>query len=179
MLSLSRKADYALVALAGLARQESVAASARELSDTLHLPLPALRNILKRLTGHGLLISTQGPQGGYRLARRPDEITLGQLVEAIDGPVRLVRCCPAPGGEAEPRCQLEDSCRIKGAVQQVHNHLIDYLDRLTLAHIVSASLPPAPGLSLGAARSQAGAGVTRSVITTPTATTLAEREQFT
>ena len=175
MLSLSRKADYGLVALAGLAARSDTA-SARELSDSLHLPLPALRNILKRLTGHGILISTQGPQGGYRLARRPDKITLGQLVEAIDGPVRLVRCCPGPAGEDEPRCQLEDSCRIKGAVQQVHRDLIDYLDRLTLAHIVSASVPPAPGLSFGAARSQAGAGVTRSVITTPTATTLAKRE---
>ena len=115
MLSLSRKADYALVALAGLADHELAGSSARDLADELHLPLPALRNILKRLTQQGFLTSTQGPKGGYRLARRPEHITLGQLVEAIDGPVQLAMCCPVPAGVEQPQCQLEPSCRSRSS----------------------------------------------------------------
>ncbi len=138
MLSMSRKADYALVVLAGLVDHELAGASARDLADKLHLPLPALRNILKRLTQQGFLTSTQGPKGGYRLARRPEEITLGQLVEAIDGPVHLAMCCPVPAGVEQPQCQLEASCRIKESVRQVHSGLVNYLDQVTLADIASA-----------------------------------------
>ncbi len=138
MLSMSRKADYALVALAGLADHELAGPSARDLADELHLPLPALRNILKRLTQQGFLTSTQGPNGGYHLARRPEQITLGQLVEAIDGTVQLAMCCPVPAGVEQPQCQLEASCRIKESVRQVHSGLVNYLDQVTLADIASA-----------------------------------------
>ncbi len=140
MLSLSRKTDYALVALAGLVDHELTGSSARDLADELHLPLPALRNILKRLTQQGFLTSTQGPKGGYRLARRPEKITLGQLDEAIDGPVQLAMCCPVPADSEQPQCQLEPSCRIKATVRQVHNGLVNYLDQVTLADITSAGL---------------------------------------
>ncbi len=143
MLSMSRKADYALVVLAGLVDHELAGSSARDLAHELHLPLPALRNILKRLTQQGFLTSIQGPKGGYRLARRPEEITLGQLVEAIDGPVHLAMCCPVPAGAEQPQCQLESSCRIKESVRQVHNGLINYLDQVTLADIAAAGVGPA------------------------------------
>ncbi|MHC4447160.1 MAG: RrF2 family transcriptional regulator [Planctomycetota bacterium] len=132
----TRKTDYALVALAGLAHAGAGGASARELADSLHLPLPVLRNILKRLAAHGLLMSSRGPSGGYRLARKPDEITLAQVVDVIEGPVQLLRCCPVPAGQ-EPRCQLEDSCRIKSNVQRVHDGLMGYLNGVTLAEITN------------------------------------------
>ena len=138
MLAMSRKADYALVALAGLTDPELAGSSARDLANELHLPLPALRNILKRLTQHGFLTSTQGPKGGYHLARRPEQITLGQLIAAIDGPVQLAMCCPVPAGVEQPQCQLEASCRIKESVRQVHSGLVNYLDQVTLADIASA-----------------------------------------
>ena len=83
----TRKTDYALVALAGLAHEDAAPASARDLAEQFHLPLPVLRNILKLLTMHGLLISTRGPNGGYRLAREPRKITLRQVIEVIEGPL--------------------------------------------------------------------------------------------
>jgi Rrf2 family protein len=129
----TRKTDYALVALAGLARRYHGSASARDLADELNLPLPVLRNILKLLTSHGLLVSTRGPSGGYRLARPPGEISLGEVIKVIEGPVQLVRCCSA--GHHEPECQLEDSCQIKGNVRKVHESLMDFLNRVTLAHL--------------------------------------------
>ncbi len=132
---LTRKTDYALVALAGLAHLDRPSASARDLAAELHLPLPVLRNILKILAAHGLLVSARGPAGGYRLARPADEITLRQVVEVIEGPVQLARCCPTAGGEADGHCQIEDSCLIKGKVRLIHESLLEFLSGFTLAEI--------------------------------------------
>lgn len=146
----TRKTDYALVALAGLARAGTGGASARELADSLHLPLPVLRNILKRLAAQGLLTSSRGPSGGYRLAREPGEITMAQVVDVIEGPVQLLRCCPVPAGP-EPGCQFEDSCRIKSNVQRVHDGLMGYLNGVTLAEITTNRFekPAAAGAVVG------------------------------
>jgi Rrf2 family protein len=130
----TRKTDYALVALAGLARRDRGSSSARDLADELGLPLPVLRNILKLLAAHGLLVSSRGPSGGYQLATPPQEITLAQVIEVIEGPVQLVRCCAATG-EDEPECRLLDSCLIKGNVRKVQESLVDFLNRVTLAQL--------------------------------------------
>ena len=132
MLLLTRKTDYALLALASLARQAPSGASARSLAERLKLPLPVLRNILKQLTSRGLLKSTRGTRGGYRLARSPNQITLAQLLEIIEGPVRLARCCSVPEGDEEAECQLEESCLIRGNMRKVHASLMQFLDEVTL-----------------------------------------------
>jgi Rrf2 family protein len=132
---LTRKTDYALVALAGLARRGPDGGSARDLAEELRLPLPLLRNLLKSLAASGLLGSTRGPAGGYRLARPPGEITLAEVVAAIEGPVHLVTCCPGGDAESGHRCRLEDSCRIKGNVRLVHDRLMRFLEGVTLDEI--------------------------------------------
>lgn len=146
MLLLTRKTDYALLALASLARQTPAGASARGLAERLNLPLPVLRNILKQLTSRGMLKSTRGTRGGYRLARSPQEITLAQLLEAIEGPMRLARCCSVPEGEEEGECRLEESCLIRGNMRRVHASLMQLLDEVTLAQLAdtdsSAELKP-------------------------------------
>ena len=149
MLSLTRKTDYALVALASLARprkaaaKAAVRASAHELADELHLPLPVLRNILKTLTHYRLLTSTQGPSGGYGLARPANQITLAEVIEAIEGPARLTVCCPMPDGESVQRCFPEDSCKIKATVRSVHDRLREFLDAVTLADNANDRIPSA------------------------------------
>lgn len=149
MLLLTRKTDYALLALASLARQTPAGASARGLAERLKLPLPVLRNILKQLTSRGVLKSTRGTRGGYRLARSPQEITLAQLLEAIEGPMRLARCCSVPEGEEEAECKLEESCLIRGNMRRVHASLMQFLDEVTLAQLAeedsSAELKPGKG----------------------------------
>jgi Rrf2 family protein len=148
----TRKTDYALVALAGLARRNHGSSSARDLADELKLPLPVLRNILKLLTTHGLLVSSRGPSGGYQLARPAGEISLARVIEIIEGPIHLVRCCSPTEGD-EPQCQIVDSCLIKGNVRRVHESLIDFLNRVTLAELTpdSGAGPIAPEtLSIGA-----------------------------
>ena len=132
---LTRKTDYALVALAGLARHGGLAASARDLAEQFNLPLPVLRNILKVLATKGLLTSSRGPSGGYRLARLPREISLAEIVAAIEGPMQLVTCCPTGSDETNHACQLEDSCLIKLNVGRVHDRLMGFLHEVTLDQI--------------------------------------------
>ncbi len=133
---LTRKTDYALVALAGLARRGGEAASARDLADQLDLPLPVLRNILKVMATQGLLTSSRGPSGGYRLAKLPREISLAEIVKVIEGPVQLVKCCPTESDGRDHGCQLEDSCLIKLNIGRVHERLMRFLHEVTLDQIV-------------------------------------------
>ena len=152
MLLLTRKTDYALLALASLARQTPTSASARSLAERLKLPLPVLRNILKQLTSRGVLKSTRGTQGGYQLARSPDQITLAQLLETIEGPVRLARCCSVPEGKDEDKCRLEESCLIRGNMRRVHAGLMQYLDAVTLTQLAEETGCTAEASEAGAKR---------------------------
>lgn len=136
LLTLNRKTDYALVALAGLATDLTTPVSARALSHRLRLPLPVLRNILKQLTRYGLLRSSQGTSGGYRLTRRPEEVALTEVIEAIEGPLRLTRCCDVDGADT---CDLADVCAIRGPVQRTHRLVAAVLEKVTLADLIDES----------------------------------------
>jgi Rrf2 family protein len=85
MLCLSKKIDYALVALAYLAeREREGVASAREIAQANELPLPLLMKILKRLHRHGVVSGTRGVKGGYRLARDTDSLSLHDLIVIVE-----------------------------------------------------------------------------------------------
>lgn len=136
MISLSRKADYALVALAELARRAPALASARRLADAVQVPLPVLTNVLNQLAHRGLVVSARGVQGGYRIGRPANAITLAEVIEAIDGPSRLAHCCGGEGAtHHEELCGLENSCRIKAPVQKVHRSLREFLSGISLSQI--------------------------------------------
>jgi Rrf2 family protein len=139
MLSLTRKADYALVAMADLARQSPSTVTARDMAGRLRMPLPALQHILTRLMHRGLVISIRGAQGGYRLNRRPDQITIAELIAVMDGPLRLTPCCATSLGERE--CHMEDVCPIREPVRKVHGIVRRCLDQITLDHLAWDRVP--------------------------------------
>jgi Rrf2 family protein len=145
MFSLTRKTDYAIVALAGLARPDDLSAgraSSRDLAERYDLPLPLLRNILKRLTNRGLVISSRGPQGGYRLARDPDRITLAEVVEAIEGPVQLAVCCrPDEDAAGQATCELEGSCEVQQPIRRINRLMREVLRTITLAQVAADEVP--------------------------------------
>jgi Rrf2 family protein len=92
MLTLTRKTDYALIALTHLSQNKESCTSAREIATLYGLPLPLLMNVLKLLGQQGLAKSSRGPKGGYQLARSPNEITLHDIILAVEGPIQLVQC---------------------------------------------------------------------------------------
>jgi Rrf2 family protein len=141
MLSLTRKTDYALVALAYLGQCRAggeLAVSARRIADQFHLPLPLLMNILKDLAHAKLVTSTRGQAGGYALANEPEQITVLEVITAIEGPVRLTQCTdevPAPGQE----CQI-CGCGIREPMRRLHNRIQGFLEDVTLADLMSSEV---------------------------------------
>lgn len=141
MLSLTRKADYAVVALADLAHRGTARASARDIAKSTKVPLPVLTNVLHQLLRHGLVSSAMGSKGGYRIARPASEISLAEMIDAIEGPFKLALCC-GPAAECEDDvCDLEDNCQIKEPVRRVHVSLRRFLSQVTLAQIAFGSVP--------------------------------------
>jgi Rrf2 family protein len=136
MLSLTRKSDYALVALSHMARRNDQLCSAREIASFYRVPVPLLMNILKTLTNHGLVTSVRGSRGGYRLAGPPSSITLQQLVEAIEGPVQLFQCAQADKSGSAGCCKQEPSCPIITPARSVNGRLQEFLSGVTLEEIL-------------------------------------------
>lgn len=139
MLALTRKSDYALVALSHLARHNGNVSSAREISDIYRVPLPILMNILKTLTRHRMIESVRGARGGYRLALLPREITLQMVVHAMEGPVRLFPCASGSDGAAGT-CTQESWCPIAGPAKRVSGRLQEFLGGVTLEEIADEQL---------------------------------------
>src|ERR1043165_1614089 len=93
MLRLSKKADYALMAMKHLAtRTDLSSASAREIAEQYDIPIELLAKVLQRLARRGLLTSHQGTRGGYRLSRSSAQISVAEIIQAIDGPLSVTAC---------------------------------------------------------------------------------------
>jgi len=140
MLSLTRKVDYALVAMVDLAQRAPELVSAREIAERLHLPLPMLTNILNQLKTAGLVTSCRGVYGGYCLARRPEQISLAELIDAVEGPFRLTVCC-GDEPEAEADCSRHVVCGVKDPVRRLHRQLREFLGGVSVAHIACDAVP--------------------------------------
>jgi len=140
LLKFSRKLDYAILAVAHLAARGSGSpVSARALAEQSRVPGSVLANILKDLTRAGLIQSVRGVHGGYELAGDPAQLTVGQLVRALEGPVRLVECAVLPGEDAEgpSNCNLESDCPVKAPLRRVHERVSAVLDDMTFAELVA------------------------------------------
>ena len=98
MLRLSKKADYALMAMKHLAtRPDAPSASAREIAEQYDIPIELMAKVLQRLARRGLLTSHQGTRGGYRLGRASSAISVADIIQAIDGPLTVTACSTEVG----------------------------------------------------------------------------------
>ncbi len=134
MLSLTRKSDYALVALTHLARSGDAVSSAREIADAYRIPLPILMNILKTLSRSGIVTSVRGARGGYRLALAAADVSLHMVIEAIEGPVHLFPCSQHSGGEGSC-CERQRWCPVTIPARKVSGRLQEFLEGVSLAEI--------------------------------------------
>ncbi len=159
MLSLTRKTDYALVALARLAGASADDAadpvSARDIAEQFDLPLPLTMNVLKRLHRAGLVESMRGAKGGYYLAREAGAVRLTEVIEAIEGPVRVTACCGgaseagsregAAGGVDAIGCGVREACPITHAVRDLNERIYAFIHQYTLADLVGIKANGDPG----------------------------------
>jgi Rrf2 family protein len=135
-VKVSTRGDYASRALLSLALHtgESKPTSVRDIAERTGLPQPYLEQILLALKGAGLVRSKRGVGGGYVLARSPEEISLGQIVSAVEGPI-------VAGDFGEPHqngaCDHEGQCVLLAVWAEVGGHMREHLDSFTLADMVS------------------------------------------
>jgi Rrf2 family protein len=128
MLKLTKKADYGLMALKFLAEHpESVALSAKDISDEYHIPAQLLAKTLQQLTRAGLLKSHSGMNGGYALARAARSISAYEVILAIDGPFFITSC--TKGAKA---CDLTPSCTIKEPLARVNDTIAGVLKSISI-----------------------------------------------
>jgi FeS assembly SUF system regulator len=127
MLRMGKLTDYATVVLASLAQQPSEHRAAAELAVSTRLKLPTVSKVLKGLQRAGLVTSSRGAHGGYRLARSPEQITATQILDVFEGPIAITEC-----SGASSRCGIERQCRVGGAWQRVNAAIRRALDDMTL-----------------------------------------------
>ena len=140
MLALTKKTGYGIIAITHLARLDGGGvASAREIANLFGVPAALLMNVLKQLAAAGYIESVRGARGGYRLARRLDKITLADLVEAVEGPVRLSDCLADPNKHDECTLTTMANCPISDPVHRVQRKLNDFLKKITLADLVETA----------------------------------------
>lgn len=140
MLSLTRKTEYALRVLADLAGNSSGRCSARLLAERHKVPARVLTNILNQLSRHGVVVSVRGANGGYRLSRSAKRISLMAILEAIEGPFQLTRCCPTNFDIEDQDCEARPDCRIKECIHTLHSYIRQLLERVTLDEVACNSL---------------------------------------
>jgi Rrf2 family protein len=148
-VKVSTRGDYACRALLSLAlhAESEGPTSVRDIAERTGLPQPYLEQILLALKGAGLVRSKRGVGGGYVLARSPEEITLGQIVAAADGPIVVGDFGPP---HTNGSCDHEGQCVLLAVWEEVGEHMRSHLDSFTLADMVrrttgSVAVPtPAP-----------------------------------
>ena len=139
MLKLTKKADYGLIALRHLALGgPGVTASAKEMADAYHLPLPLLSKILQKLARGGMLQSVAGTNGGYRLSRDPRNISAMEVIRAIDGPIVLTSCFTEHAGEHKS-CNTSAMCTVREPLRRVHEAILGLLEKFTIAELAEAA----------------------------------------
>lgn len=132
MLKLTKKADYGLIALKHLAVHPDASASAKEIADRYGVPLPLLAKILQKLAKNGFLKSEHGTNGGYRLAREANAITVLEIIRFIDGPIILTSCFT----EHKP-CDQSERCTVREPLRRVHEGILNLLNSITIADIAN------------------------------------------
>ena len=144
MLALTKKTGYALMAMTHLAGlPEGGLASARRIARQVGAPTALMMNVLKSIAAAGYVDSVRGAQGGYRLARALDGISLKELVDVIEGPLQVAECVTDQAGQSV--CDMMDRCPIYDPVHRLQRKLRDFLKTVTLAEIVNAPAAQAAG----------------------------------
>lgn len=133
MVKLGRLTDYGLLLLTCIARTPGASLrTARDLATETGLPLPTVSRLLQELLKSGLLHSQRGTKGGYALARKPAEISIVDVVAALEGPIALTECST----EVDGMCDLEPSCPIKSNQRVISQAVRGVLETITIADLV-------------------------------------------
>ena len=144
MLRLSKKTDYALMAMKHLASDpRRRAASAREIAETYDIPVELMGKVLTRLVRSGLLTSHQGIRGGYELAQPPAATSVAAVIEAIDGPLTMTACTPD-----HDQCHQFSKCTVRDPLRRIRDRFAAVLAECSISEIATDPGPSAPPVTV-------------------------------
>src|SRR3954449_6158715 len=133
MLRLSKKADYALMAMKHLAiKSDAASISAREIAEQFDIPIELMAKVLQRLVRRGLLTSHQGTRGGYQLSKPTTAISVADVIQAIDGPLTVTAC-----STDDEQCGQFAKCNIRDPLWRIKDRIVAALATCSLAEISS------------------------------------------
>ncbi len=135
MLRVSKLTDYATVVMTCLLDAGGGVLSAQSLAERARLEVPTVSKLLKQLAQADLVVSTRGINGGYRLALAPEQISIADIVTAMEGPIGMTECSLHAG-----LCDHETHCSVRVNWQRINRAIADALASVTLADMVKA--PP-------------------------------------
>ena len=139
MLKLSKKADYALMALQYMAtvqygEMNSLntyrVVNTKEIAEENRIPLELLAKVLQTLAKHEMIESQNGPKGGYLLAREPRSISIAQVLEAIEGPLGIADCYHEKDDHVA--CEQMDHCNIRTPLLKVQESIVHLLSSMSI-----------------------------------------------
>ena len=134
VLRISRLTDYGTVLLAHLAAHQATVCSAADVAEATGIAPPTVSKLLKLLARAGLVTSTRGASGGYRLSRAPQDITAADVIDALEGPVSITECSSGD-------CEHEGVCSVGSAWQRINVAIRGALQDVTLNDLVCANSP--------------------------------------
>ena len=138
MLRLSKKADYALMAMKHLAaKQDQASCSAREIAEAYQIPLELLAKVLQRLVRARLLVSVQGTRGGYRLCRAANAIPVADVIQAVDGPLTVTAC-----SDDDQNCEQYSKCSIRDPLWKIRSRIVEALTTVSIADLNEEPVTP-------------------------------------
>ena len=136
MIRLSRLADYGVVLTSFLARRPGGWLTATELSSATALPAPTVSKVLKLLAQDGILESHRGTKGGYALSRPAGDISVADIVNALDGPIALTECMVTESGS----CGIEALCPTRVNWRTINDAITVALKSVTIADMATPAI---------------------------------------
>ena len=137
MLKIAKLTDYGTLLMSTLALEPAAVLNAQELALRSHVAAPTVAKLLKLLVKGGLVESTRGAHGGYRLARSADDITVADVVSALEGPIAITACALHGGG-----CTIEGSCTSRSNWRLIDDAVRQALSAVTLAQMAAPRVSP-------------------------------------
>jgi len=133
---ISYRARYAFKALVALARAKDKGLQIRQLAEGEKIPRKFLEQILLSLKAAGLIASRRGRDGGYELLKSPGQITVGQLLRIVDGPISPLPCLSRTAYQRCKDCRDETLCEVRHAFAEAYAHYLAKLEGMTLAQVL-------------------------------------------
>ena len=135
MFRLNRLTDYAVVVMTWMTHRPRDVHTAPQIANDTGIPLPTVAKLLNVLARESLVLSHRGAAGGYTLGRSANEVSVAEIIQAMEGPIALTACVEGSGHS----CEVECLCPMRGNWNQVNQAIHDALSEVTLADMAASA----------------------------------------